>query len=454
MSEGPKFWYVVGSIADDEHVVFVVHETTPDIFRRVAAFTNKVRAEDYAEMENDFRPGRGTVDELLQGRDGDDQPAAAHVAEPRSALSVRRTTVVETTRTRIAHQEEVGEDTPESGASGSHVWALPRVTAVPDRPVEQVAVAPSASAGAITTADAPKSAVPGGIIHSTSLTESEAKVFEALVGFAARMHKPSIAQIAITSGVPNGSITHLLLALERKGYIKNDGVRFAPDYRVIVQGKPIVETPMVAEPPLPSPATAKIEPQDDPVEAPLSAADLSDRQRSALICVSRDDLSDRTLALASIGTHELPKILLRLRDFELIGLGVGGKWHLLPDGERIANEIKTKKGPGPVEAKISMPVVRQPAPEKHKDVSLKHDQAAKDAVARFTETGGVRKFHEADSAAHFNIADYLTRKGHHVSGASAWKSAWMIDGKRMDWDAVVSLVNKHRVQAELPPLTF
>lgn len=117
MSKEPPYRYVALTVDESEHIVCVVHDVSPDWYRKVATFRSVGRAEDYAAMENDFRPGApdGCLDgtELLPGREGDDVPAPEalrHAPEPETAIKsgefVRRTTTVE--HTRIEQRDDGG----------------------------------------------------------------------------------------------------------------------------------------------------------------------------------------------------------------------------------------------------------------------------------------------------------------------------------------------------------
>lgn len=192
MSKTPKFKYVVASLSEREHVVFCVHDDTPDWWRRIATFHLKVRADDYAQMETMFSED---FDDPLEGRGNDFQPAPADLpALPPSALKssefVRRSTVVE--HTRIAQVEE-------------------RAVQPPEFVVDAATLDP--------------------------VTSGQLEIFNLMASLNGEYL--SITQIAERTTVALGSVATHLQALCKKGYLNQrdiGGARKA--YDVIVRGTP------------------------------------------------------------------------------------------------------------------------------------------------------------------------------------------------------------------------
>jgi hypothetical protein len=437
MSTGgkPNFRYLVMSIEGwPGHMVAVVHDQSPDLFRRVATFGNKRRAEDYAEMENDFRPGGngGAVEEgeaVLGGREGDDQPALA-APEPPSALKpgelVRRTQVLEVAQALVQPNPNIAPlcqplqiEAParEDGEANTRHEPLSGLNTTPPQAVDD-------EPGAIFDA------VP--VLSRDALTDNQRRILLAM-----QANVETSTTIASGAKVSKGSITYLLEILEKKFLIINTGVRGAPRWHLTDKGRALISG---TAPPSPAPQT--------PDASALDLNEFSFRQRSviAIVATKGGDIPDALLDVAGIKKAELPTILERLKDKGAVEFGADGKWRLTVAGLGLHAEMKAqtrKQLPGP-EVKLSTPTMRPQTDPYAVQRAIIDDHV---------QTKGVRKFEEEASAKPLKMAEYLEKKGHRVEVSGAKDQLWIIDGKVMAKDEVLVLVNNHRRQAELAPLT-
>jgi DNA-binding MarR family transcriptional regulator len=431
MSTGgkPNFRYLVMSIEGwPGHMVAVVHDQSPDLFRRVATFGNKRRAEDYAEMENDFRPGGngGAVEEgeaVLGGREGDDQPALA-APEPPSALKpgelVRRTPVLEVAQALVQPNPNIAP------------LCQPLQIEAPAREDGEANTRHEPLSGLDTTPPQAKRVAPSGApLSRDALTDNQRRVLLAM-----QANAETLTTIAAGSKVPNGSITSVVLALEKKSLVVDKGIHRAPRWHLTDKGRALISG---TAPPSPAPQT--------PDASALDLNEFSFRQRSviAIVATKGGDIPDALLDVAGIKKSELPTILERLKDKGAVEFGADGKWRLTVAGLGLHAEMKAqtrKQLPGP-EVKLSTPTMR-PQTDPY---------AVQRAIDDHVQTKGVRKFEEEASAKPLKMAEYLEKKGHRVEVSGAKDQLWIIDGKVMAKDEVLVLVNNHRRQAELAPLT-
>jgi len=314
----PAFHYVAVSLSEREHVVFVVHDETPDWWKRVATFGNKARADDYASMENDLT---ADWDEPLAGREGDDTPAP-QMAEPMSSLKpgelVRRSTLVE--HTRIAHQEVV-ERAPEKAV---HSNLLPK----------NEVVAGALDGEIIESDDEPTELRPA---HGLApLTEQQLRVFTAIR--AADGGVQTYLDLARATGVKEGSLPSAVYALMNKGYVRArhlGGNKKA--YDVIAEGAPVCMDHKLdaapTPPPKPAPRSAppKVETRVSfPVVRRVEEPKKSDRDlindHIAKHGVRRFDTADSGM---SFNVQEY----LTKKGHEVKAKGWGAAWHV--DGKRM-----------------------------------------------------------------------------------------------------------------------
>lgn len=409
----PKFQYLIVTAGPAEHWVMAVHDDTPEWYRRVCSFANRQRADDYAQMENDFRPGGdgGVVEfgaSLLQGREGDDLPAPAAIVarDPQSALKpgelVRRSTVME--HTRVERHEALALIAAPT---------LPEYVNVKNRqkPSETVENPAESAQPAVAAEEIEYAGNSGALPDAATLdvvTEKQAKVFAALWTTGG---KPMVsAEIRKASGFAN--VEDSLSALKHKGYIKRLDVypqAWQPIARGVpksdefgLQSKPWSEAESAAVKALQVPDTYKALAErigrsevaviaharvydcyrhelrngvpdvvatadgalpavaaDADDDGPLTPDDLSTRQQIVLKMMATrlargdDPFDDKVLLDGGIGSHDLAVILVRLRDFGCIVTVEGTGWAMTDLGAAIAGKIvlsAVESAPAPAHA--------------------------------------------------------------------------------------------------------
>ena len=183
--------YEVAQLASDSFSVFVIHTESPLIWRQVAVFASRDRADSYATMENEFAnwPESNLRADELPVTDAPPEPVSG-LAGPANRQIVRASEIA------VAEPENTPENVPEN------------VPVEPQNPAQLK------------------------IDHLDPLTEMQASVFRAIVA-GAKTYK----QIGMDTAVSNP--TDHTLALMRKGYIGTDA---KGGYIPLVTGEPRITT--------------------------------------------------------------------------------------------------------------------------------------------------------------------------------------------------------------------
>lgn len=439
----PKFRYAVAQIAPDSFSVFVIHDETPLLWRQVAVFASRERADSYATMENDL--AQWGADDGAQAR-ADELPVTDILPEPVSGLA--------SVMNRAVIRAGAGETTT--------IVALP----APDRDavLQLLEEEPLVVAG-------PQ--VPGLLDASTldPITEKQAAVFKAVCEGAM-----TFSQIAKRAGVSNASDN--CNVLQNKGYIKFDYV--ANRYVPLASGAPRTATPQNKNSWTPeqldvlralceaggdfdafgasigrtgnacrtqanirnwyrtwsearygktSEVTRKIpepapteEPVAEPESSPIILGDLNHAQIIVLLTIMQHP-EIRTVEIAGRTEYDLErvaKIVIRLEALGLLDADKTGRPILTEHGAKLAKEADAKFTLVAEPAAYTPPAKAVPPPA-------------------------------AAPAGPLDMVAYLEKRGANVSRLG--NGMFILNGDRRNKGDVLCLVNTHRRMAELSNLT-
>jgi hypothetical protein len=246
MSRTPTYRYIVATVSEQDHVVAVTYQDKPGIWRVIASFAARERADDFAEIENEFATEEWP-EETGSCRGGEcSAPSDAEIPdEPKSALvpgqivrvkdaeklaiapaAAAETSDEETSR----HHEEPSEpesagdeqEGPEEAADETEDANHGDDSLAPELPADEPDVAPMEVESEGSASLAP-------------LSPQQASVLKALQSME---RGTPLADIAKMSDSAQGSIVYLMETLARKGYAENRGARGAPDWVPLFHGEP------------------------------------------------------------------------------------------------------------------------------------------------------------------------------------------------------------------------